>query len=252
MENEPAVERIECVHDQRKRKDGTPQYNGDGVALNARTAMVRRHHDQRQRERRRLRTQSTRARTADGYNIVQNAISDNACSDIKAAGGPGPGGGQPSHVFEVRARRVTPANPALLTVALQLIQGRFLPTASWSRPQHGRARPPRNTRVSDGPLDLDCNAAAVFIVTAPHRWTAQQPLRLQPIHRSAARRFSLLTTIALRSFTANANGMRALIRTALRVAWNGARVSFAIWLALSGQELRRHPRRRPRFSGTGG
>lgn len=172
--------------------------------------------------------------TANGYTIMRNVIGNNAGADIKAAGGPG-------LVAENRLEAsmfglVISDNPAIVTFQYNLIQGAF---------QHGilvttgstaaRARLWNNTVEQTGRSTASGNASAVFVVSA-----AQLELRNNLL---AYTNPDLLGSALLvndqslvGSFSSDTNWFASPDPRALRVAWNGARVSLAQWRALSGQD----------------
>ena len=211
-------------------KDGQ-QYNGDGVGLNGSGASV---------------VDCTitgngdgvgfehgiyAGPTANGYTIARNEIGANAGADIKAAGGPG----------RVADNRLTSSmfglvisdNPAVVSIEYNLVQGRF---------QHGilittgttpaRARLWNNTVQQTGRSTASGNASAVFVVSA-----AQLELRNNLFAYTNAdllgSAFLLNDARLVGSFTADTNWYASPDPGQRRVAWNGARVTFPQWRALS-------------------
>ena len=170
--------------------------------------------------------------TARGYTIARNQIGGNAGADIKAAGGPGlvADNRLTSSMFGL----VLSDNPAPVTAEYNLVQGRF---------QHGilvttgttaaRARLWNNTVEQTGRSTTSGNASAVFVVSA-----AQLELRnnLFAYTNSDLLGSAFLLNDATRvaSFSADADWYASPDPGLRRVAWNGARVTFAQWRSLSG------------------
>ena len=187
--------------------------------------------------------------TAKGYTISGNTISGNAGADIKAAGGPGliADNRLKSSLFGL----VLSDNPAVVTVEYNLIQGRF---------QHGvlvttgttaaRAQLWNNTIEQTGRTTPSGNASAVFVVSA-----AQLELRnnliayTNPDLLGSALLVNAATLVG--SFTADANWYSSPDPGGLVVAWNGARVTFAQWRSLSGQDAVSIASAPPSFSSGG-
>jgi hypothetical protein len=229
-------------------KDGQ-QFNGDGVGLNGSGGSV---------------TDSVisdngdgigfehgiyAGPTANGYLIARNQIGNNAGADIKAAGGPG----------VIADNRLTSSmfglvfsdNPAFVTAQYNLIQGRF---------QHGilvttgttaaRARLWNNTVQQTGRSTSSGNASAVFVVSA-----AQLELRNNLFAYTNAdllgSAFLLNDQTLVGSFVADTNWYASPDPNQLRVAWNGARVSFANWRSLSGQDASSISSAPPAFTADG-
>jgi Right handed beta helix region len=169
---------------------------------------------------------------ARGYTIARNLIGANAGADIKAAGGPGlvADNRLTSSMFGL----VVSDNPAFVTVEYNLVQGRF---------QHGilittgttaaRARLWNNTVRQTGRSTASGNASAVFVVSA-----AQLELRNNLFAYTNAdllgSAFLLNDATRVGSFSADANWYASPDPGQRRVAWNGARVTFAQWRSLSG------------------
>ncbi|MDX6568099.1 MAG: hypothetical protein QOH15_677 [Gaiellales bacterium] len=172
--------------------------------------------------------------TANGYTIARNLIAGNAGADIKAAGGPGlvADNRLQSSMFGL----VISDNPEVVTFEYNLIQGAF---------QHGilvttgttpaRARLWNNTVEQTGRSTASGNASAMFVVSA-----AQLELRNNLLAYTNA---DLLGSALLvndqslvGSFASDTNWFASPDPRALRVAWNGARVSLTQWRALSGQD----------------
>jgi hypothetical protein len=172
--------------------------------------------------------------TATGYTIARNRISDNAGADIKAAGGPGlvADNRLGSSMFGL----VISDNPAVVTFQYNLIQGAF---------QHGilvttgntpaRARLWNNTVQQTGRSTASGNASAVFVVSAARLELRNNLLAYtNPDLLGSALLVNDQTLVG--SFDSDTNWFASPDPQALRVAWNGARVSFAQWRALSGQD----------------
>jgi hypothetical protein len=169
--------------------------------------------------------------TASGYTIARNVIGANAGADIKAAGGPGlvTDNRLASSMFGL----VISDNPAFVTFAYNLVQGRF---------QHGilvttgttpaRARLWNNTVQQTGRSTASGNASAVFVVSA-----AQLEVRNNLFSYTNAdllgSAFLLNDATLVGSFVADTNWYSSPDPGQRRVAWNGARVTFAQWRALS-------------------
>ena len=142
-------------------------------------------------------------------------------------------------------------NPAFVTVDYNLIQGRF---------QHGilittgttaaRVRLWNNTVQQTGRSTSSGNASAVFIVSAA-QVDARNNLFAYTNPDLLGSAFLLNDESLVGSFTANANWYASPDPNALRVAWNGARVSFASWRALSGQDSASFTSAPPSFSADG-
>jgi hypothetical protein len=142
-------------------------------------------------------------------------------------------------------------NPAVVTFEYNLIQGAF---------QHGilvttgntpaRARLWNNTVEQTGRSTASGNASAVFVVSA-----AQLELRnnlmayTNPDLLGSALLVNDQTLVG--SFDSNTNWFASPDPQGLRVAWNGARVSFARWQALSGQDGRSIASAPPAFDADG-
>ena len=213
-------------------KDGQ-QYNGDGVGLNGSGGSV-------------LDCTITRngdgvgfehgiyaGPTANGYTIARNQIGGNAGADIKAAGGPGlvADNRLTSSMFGL----VLSDNPAFVTVGVQPRPGP-LPARDPGHDRHdgrARARLWNNTVQQTGRSTASGNASAVFVVSA-----AQLELRnnlfayTNPDLLGSA--FLLNDQTLVGSFVADTNWYASPDPNQLRVAWNGARVTFAEWRSLSG------------------
>ncbi|MDX6597531.1 MAG: hypothetical protein QOE87_1418 [Gaiellales bacterium] len=169
--------------------------------------------------------------TASGYTIARNQIGANAGADIKAAGGPGlvADNRLTSSMFGL----VISDNPAVVTFEYNLVQGSF---------QHGilittgatpaRARLWNNTVQQTGRSTASGNASAVFVVSA-----AQLEVRNNLFAYTNAdllgSAFLLNDATLVGSFAADTNWYASPDPGQRRVAWNGARVTFAQWRALS-------------------
>ena len=211
-------------------KDGQ-QYNGDGVGLNGTGGSV-------------LDCTITgngdgvgfehgiyAGPTANGYTIARNQIGANAGAGIKAAGGPGMVAD--NRLTSSRFGLVISDNPVFVTFAYNLVQGRF---------QHGilvttgttpaRARLWNNTVQQTGRSTSSGNASAVFVVSA-----AQLEVRNNLFAYTNAdllgSAFLLNNATLVGSFVADTNWYASPDPGQRRVAWNGARVTFAQWRSLS-------------------
>jgi Right handed beta helix region len=187
--------------------------------------------------------------TAGSYVIEGNWIGGNAGADIKAAGGPGlvADNRLESSMFGL----VISDNPDVVTVEYNLIQGAF---------QHGvlvttgstaaRARLWNNTVEQTGRSTTSGNASAVFVVSA-----ARLELRnnLLAYTNPDLLGSALLVNDAslVGSFSSDTNWFASPDPRALRVAWNGARVSFAQWRTRSGQDGASIESAPPTFDGAG-
>jgi hypothetical protein len=172
--------------------------------------------------------------TANGYTIEGNLIGDNAGADIKAAGGPGlvADNRLESSMFGL----VISDNPAAVTFEYNLVQGAF---------QHGilvttgttpaRARLWNNTVEQTGRSTASGNASAVFVVSAALLELRNNLLAYtNPDLLGSALLVNDQSLVG--SFASDTNWFASPDPRALRVAWNGARVTFAQWRALSGQD----------------
>jgi hypothetical protein len=214
-------------------KDGQ-QYNGDGVDLNGSGGSVIDSSISDNGDGVGFEHGIYAGATASSYLIARNQIGNNAGADIKAAGGPG----------VIADNRLTSSmfglvfsdNPAFVTAEYNLIQGLF---------QHGilvttgttaaRAQLWNNTVQQTGRSTASGNASAVFVVSA-----AQLEVRnnlfayTNPDLLGSA--FLLNDQTLVGSFVADTNWYASPDPNQLRVAWNGARVTFAKWRTLSGQD----------------
>ena len=214
-------------------KDGQ-QYNGDGVGLNGSGGSVIDSSISDNGDGVGFEHGIYAGPTASSYLIARNQIGNNAGADIKAAGGPG----------VIADNRLTSSmfglvfsdNPAFVTAEYNLIQGLF---------QHGilvttgataaRAQLWNNTVQQTGRSTSSGNASAVFVVSA-----AQLEVRnnlfayTNPDLLGSA--FLLNDQTLVGSFVADTNWYASPDPNQLRVAWNGARVTFAKWRTLSGQD----------------
>jgi hypothetical protein len=229
-------------------KDGQ-QYNGDGVGLNGTGGSVVDDSISDNGDGVGFEHGVYAGPTANGYLIARNQIGGNAGADIKAAGGPGviADNRLTSSMFGL----VISDNPALVTVEYNLVQGRF---------QHGilvttgttaaRAQLWNNTVQQTGRSTASGNASAVFVVSA-----AQLEMRnnlfayTNPDLLGSA--FLLNDQTLVGSFVADTNWYASPDPNQLRVAWNGARVTFAKWRALSGQDAASIDSAPPAFSADG-
>ena len=214
-------------------KDGQ-QYNGDGVGLNGSGGVVVDNTISGNGDGVGFEHGIYAGATANGYLIARNQIGNNAGADIKAAGGPGVV--EDNRLTSSMFGLVLSDNPAYVTAQYNLVQGRF---------QHGilvttgataaRARLWNNTVQQTGRSTSSGNASAVFVVSA-----AQLELRnnlfayTNPDLLGSA--FLLNDQTLVGSFVADTNWYASPDPNQLRVAWNGARVTFAAWRSLSGQD----------------
>ena len=214
-------------------KDGQ-QYNGDGVGLNGTGGSVIDNTISGNGDGVGFEHGIYAGATANGYLIARNQIGNNAGADIKAAGGPGVV--EDNRLTSSMFGLVLSDNPAFVTVEYNLVQGRF---------QHGilvttgataaRAQLWNNTVQQTGRSTSSGNASAVFVVSA-----AQLEVRnnlfayTNPDLLGSA--FLLNDRTLVGSFVADTNWYASPDPNQLRVAWNGARVTFANWRSLSGQD----------------
>jgi hypothetical protein len=214
-------------------KDGQ-QYNGDGVGLNGTGGSVIDNTISGNGDGVGFEHGIYAGATANGYLIARNQIGNNAGADIKAAGGPGVV--EDNRLTSSMFGLVLSDNPAFVTVEYNLVQGRF---------QHGilvttgataaRAQLWNNTVQQTGRSTSSGNASAVFVVSA-----AQLEVRnnlfayTNPDLLGSA--FLLNDKTLVGSFVADTNWYASPDPNQLRVAWNGARVTFANWRSLSGQD----------------
>jgi Right handed beta helix region len=229
-------------------KDGQ-QYNGDGVGINGTDSSVVDNVISDNGDGVGFEHGVYAGATANGYLIARNQIGNNAGADIKAAGGPGviADNRLTSSMFGL----VISDNPVFVTAEYNLIQGRF---------QHGilvttgataaRAQLWNNTVQQTGRSTMSGNASAVFVVSA-----AQLELRnnlfayTNPDLLGSA--FLLNDRTLVGSFVADTNWYASPDPNQLRVAWNGARVTFANWRALSGQDAASISSAPPAFTADG-
>src|SRR3954451_18847275 len=187
--------------------------------------------------------------TANGYTIARNQIGANAGADIKAAGGPGlvADNRLTSSMFGL----VISDNPAVVTFQYNLVQGLF---------QHGilvttgttaaRARLWNNPVQQTGRSTASGNASAVFIVSAA-QLEARNNLFAYTNADLLGSAFLLNDATLVGSFTADTNWYASPYSNQLRVAWNGARVTWAKWLTLSGQDAASIASAPPTFTAAG-
>jgi hypothetical protein len=187
--------------------------------------------------------------TANGYLIARNVIGSNAGADVKAAGGPGVV--EDNRLTSSMFGLVISDNPVFVTAAYNLIQGRF---------QHGilittgttaaRAQLWNNTVQQTGRSTSSGNASAVFVVSA-----AQLEMRNNLFAYTNSdllgSAFLLNDQTLVGSFVANTNWYASPDPNQLRVAWNGARVTFANWRTLSGQDAASITSAPPSFTSAG-
>lgn len=229
-------------------KDGQ-QYNGDGVGLNGAGGSVVDNTISNNGDGVGFEHGIYAGPTATGYLIARNQIGGNAGADIKAAGGPG----------VVADNRLTSSmfglvlsdNPAFVTAQYNLIQGRF---------QHGilvttgttaaRARLWNNTVQQTGRSTTSGNASAVFIVSAA-QLEVRNNLFAYTNSDLLGSAFLLNDRTLVGSFVADTNWYASPDPNQLRVAWNGARVTFANWRALSGQDAASLTSAPPAFTADG-
>ena len=229
-------------------KDGQ-QYNGDGVGLNGSGGDVVDNTITDNGDGVGFEHGIYAGSTADGYTIARNQISNNAGADIKAAGGPGLV--EDNRLTSSMFGLVVSDNPAFVTVEYNLIQGRF---------QHGilittgttaaRVRLWNNTVQQTGRSTSSGNASAVFVVSAA-QVEARNNLFAYTNPDLLGSAFLLNDESLVGSFVATTNWYASPDPNALRVAWNGARVSFASWRTLSGQDAASVSSAPPTFSADG-
>ncbi len=229
-------------------KDGQ-QYNGDGVGLNGTGGSVVDDTITDNGDGAGFEHGIYAGPTATGYTIMRNQIGDNAGADIKAAGGPG----------VVADNRLTSSmfglvisdNPVFVTVEYNLVQGAF---------QHGilvttgataaRARLFNNTVQQTGRSTSSGNASAVFVVSA-----AQLMMRnnlfayTNPDLLGSA--FLVDDATLVGSYSADTNWYASPDPNGLRVAWNGVRVTWASWQALSNHDAASITSAPPTFTADG-
>jgi putative surface-exposed virulence protein len=229
-------------------KDGQ-QYNGDGVGLNGTGGSVVDDTITDNGDGAGFEHGIYAGPTATGYTIMRNQIGDNAGADIKAAGGPG----------VVADNRLTSSmfglvisdNPVFVTVEYNLVQGMF---------QHGilvttgataaRARLFNNTVQQTGRSTSSGNASAVFVVSA-----AQLMMRnnlfayTNPDLLGSA--FLVDDATLVGSYSADTNWYASPDPNGLRVAWNGVRVTWASWQALSNHDAASITSAPPTFTADG-
>ena len=187
--------------------------------------------------------------TADNYTIARNEISDNAGADVKATGGPGlvEDNRLTSSLFGL----VVSDNPAFVTAQYNLIQGRFqhaiLITTGTTA---ARVRLWNNTVQQTGRSTSSGNASAVFIVSAA-QVESRNNLFAYTNPDLLGSAFLLNDQSLVGSFVASTNWYASPDPNQLRVAWNGARVTFANWRALSGQDAASINSAPPSFSADG-
>jgi hypothetical protein len=229
-------------------KDGQ-QYNGDGVGLNGTGGAVVDNTITDNGDGVGFEHGIYAGPTANGYTIARNQISNNAGADVKAAGGPGlvTDNRLTSSMFGL----VVSDNPAFVTVEYNLIQGRF---------QHGvlittgttpaRVQLWNNTVQQTGRSTSSGNASAVFIVSAA-QVDSRNNLFAYTNPDLLGSAFLLNDETLVGSFFANTNWYASPDPNQLRVAWNGARVTFANWRALSGQDSASFTSAPPSFNADG-
>jgi Right handed beta helix region len=187
--------------------------------------------------------------TATGYTIARNVIGNNAGADIKAAGGPGLVAD--NRLTSSRFGLVISDNPAFVTAQYNLIQGRF---------QHGvlittgttpaRARLWNNTVQQTGRSTTSGNASAVFVVSAA-QLESRNNLFAYTNADQLGSAFLLNDATLVGSFVANTNWYASPDTGQRRVAWNGARVTFAQWRSLSGGDAASIDSAPPSFNSAG-
>ena len=229
-------------------KDGQ-QYNGDGVGLNGSGSAVVDNTITGNGDGVGFEHGIYAGSTADGYTIAGNAIGNNAGADIKAAGGPGVV--EDNRLTSSMFGLVVSDNPAFVTVEYNLIQGSF---------QHGilittgttaaRVRLWNNTVQQTGRSTASGNASAVFVVSAA-QIESRNNLFAYTNPDLLGSAFLLNDASLVGSFVSTNNWYASPDPNALRVAWNGARVSFANWRALSGQDSSSVNSAPPAFSADG-
>ena len=225
------------------------RYNGDGVELDDTGATV---------------TGNTINHNGDGigfehgiyvgasashYTISGNVIAANAGADIKAEGGPGLVAR--NRLLSSLFGLVLSDNPALVTIEYNLIQGRF---------QHGvllttgktaaRARLWNNTVEQTGRSTSSGNASAIFVASA-----TVLDLRNNLISYTNPDALGSALLIndqhLLGHFASSTNWFSSPDAGQRRVAWDGARVTFASWRDLTGQDATSIDSQPPAFSASG-
>jgi hypothetical protein len=186
---------------------------------------------------------------ARGYTIARNAIDGNAGADVKAAGGPGlvAENRLGSSLFGV----VVSDNLALVTFQYNLVQGRFqhaiLVTAGTAP---ARARLWNNTVQQTGRSTASGNASAVFVVAAA-QLEARNNLFAYTAPDLLGSAFFVNDAARVGSFDSDANWYASDDPGGRRVAWNGSRVTFAQWRALSGGDVAGFDSAPPAFDAAG-
>jgi hypothetical protein len=229
-------------------RDGR-RYDGDGVELNSTGARVVGNRITHNGDSVGFEHGIYAGASARDYAILRNTIAGNAGADVKAAGGPAVVSGNRllSGLFGV----VLSDNREPVTVQYNLVQGRF---------QHGvllttghapaRGRLWNNTVQQTGRSTASGNASAVFVASA-----AQVDLRnnLLAYTNADALGSALFVNDRARvgSFVSRTNWFASTDPGARRLAWNGSRVTFAQWRALTGQDASSIDSRPPRFTTAG-
>jgi hypothetical protein len=229
-------------------KDGQ-QYNGDGVGLNGTGGSVVDDTISDNGDGVGFEHGIYAGPTANGYLIARNLIGGNAGADVKAAGGPGVI--EDNRLTSSMFGLVISDNPVFVTAEYNLIQGRF---------QHGilittgttaaRAQLWNNTVQQTGRSTTSGNASAVFVVSA-----AQLEMRNNLFAYTNSdllgSAFLLNDQTLVGSFAADTNWYASPDPNQVRVAWNGARVTWARWLTLSGQDAASIASAPPSFTAAG-
>jgi hypothetical protein len=225
------------------------RFNGDGVELNSTGATVTGNRIVRNGDSVGFEHGIYAGHAARDYTIEGNTIGGNAGADVKASGGPAVVARNRlgSGLFGV----VLSDNPAPVIVEYNLIQGRFqhailLTTGSTA----ARARLWNNTIRQTGRSTRSGNASAVFVGSA-----ALLDLRNNLIAYTNADALGTAVMINDRSrlgtFLSSTNWYASTDGASRRLAWNGSRVTFRQWRALTGQDAASIDSRPPSFASSG-
>ena len=230
-------------------KDGQ-QYNGDGVGLNGTGGSVVDNTITDNGDGVGFEHGIYAGPTANGYLIARNEIGDNAGADVKAAGGPG----------VVADNRLTSSmfglvisdNPAVVTCRVQPRPGP-LPARDPDHDRHDRARvrssgtTPCSRRVARPRAAMPRRSSSS--ARRSSRCATTSSRTRTPI--CSARRSCSTTQTLVGSFVADTNWYASPDPDQLRVAWNGARVTWAKWLHALGRGRGEHRLGAARLHGRG-